>query len=102
MSYEVDKLTKLQSGFEYIEIPKIFSEGEIISICDSLRQRFAIHTKPWSKEANTEWVVRMYLAVKMILSSNVMLTSLEYAMNKNLKFVAPYLLYYSLLIHVGL
>ncbi len=46
---------------------------------------------------NTEWIVRHYLAVKMILAATVMLTSLDYSKSKNLKMAKPYLIYYSLL-----
>ena len=54
-------------------------------------------TRVWSKDLNSVWLARHYLAIKMILASSVMLTSLEYASKKNLRIVEPYLIYYSLL-----
>ncbi|KLU63340.1 hypothetical protein CEB3_c02640 [Peptococcaceae bacterium CEB3] len=97
MSFNVSQFTRIHSGFEYLEIQDRFTEAEISSACNRLRQRYALHTKSWSNETNTEWVLRTYLAVKMVFSSSVMLTSLEYAMEKNLRIVEPYLLYYSIL-----
>ena len=46
---------------------------------------------------NSEWITRNYLSSKMILSATVMLTSLEYAIKKNLKMTVPYLYYYALI-----
>ncbi|WP_151040686.1 hypothetical protein [Bacillus safensis] len=46
---------------------------------------------------NSEWITRNYLSSKMILSATVMLTSLEYAIEKNLKMTVPYLYYYSVI-----
>ena len=97
MSIEIKDFTGIQSSFEYVEMQKRFTEDEIFRTSNSLRQRYALHTKSCTKESNTEWVIRTYLAVKMIFSSSVMLTSLEYAMEKNLRIVEPYLLYYSIL-----
>ena len=65
--------------------------------CDGLKNQCESKTKKWSEELNTEWVIRNYLAIKMILSSSVMLRSLEYAIEKKLRIVEPFLLYNALL-----
>lgn len=48
-------------------------------------------------EKRSELIMRNYLATKMILSASVMMSSLEYSIDKNLKMVIPYLSYYSIL-----
>jgi len=61
-----------------------------------VRQAYAKdHTKKWSDERYTEWLTRHYLAVKMMMSATILLTSHRYAERKNLKIVEPYLLYYA-------
>ena len=62
-----------------------------------MRQPFADIAKNLDITTNTQWIVRTYLASKMILASSVMLTSAEYAESKNLRIVKPYLMYYHLL-----
>src|SRR4051794_35789698 len=40
---------------------------------------FTAKAGAWDVGANTEWIARHYLAVKLLLSSQVMFTSAEYA-----------------------
>jgi hypothetical protein len=83
--------------FEYSNIDLKFTEKEISKNVESLRKEFARLTKNWTEELNSQWVARDYIAVKMILSSSVLLSSVEFANEKNLRIVEPYLTYYSLL-----
>ena len=83
--------------FEYSNIDLKFTDQEISKNVESLRQEFAKLTKNWTEELNSQWVVRNYIAVKMILSASVLLSSVEFANQKNLRIVEPYLIYYSLL-----
>lgn len=88
---------KLDDYFNYDNLEFEFSEQEINKNLESIRSQFSKITKNWDEEKNSQWVVRTYLGVKMILSSSVLLSSVEYANTKNLRIVEPYLLYYSLL-----
>ena len=83
--------------FEYKELFKNFESKKIESVVNSLRQPFAAIAKNLDVTTNTQWIVRTYLASKMILASSVMLSSAEYAESKNLRIVKPYLMYYPLL-----
>lgn len=83
--------------FEYSNIDIEFSDKEISKNVQSLRNEFSKLTKNWTDELNSQWVARDYIAVKMILSSSVLLSSIEFANEKNLRIVEPYLIYYSLL-----
>jgi hypothetical protein len=62
-----------------------------------MRREFAALTKTWSDDLHSEWMTRNYLAVKMLLSASVMLTTFEYCREKNVRIVQPYLLYYATL-----
>jgi hypothetical protein len=62
--------------------------------CGALRQRFQLQTS--LPNAVEHWFFRSYAAVKLILSSTVMLSSANYAAAKGLRIVEPYLLYCAL------
>lgn len=54
-------------------------------------------TKIWNSEKNSEWLCRIYMSSKMILSATLTLQSLDFSNEKNLRVVIPYLEYYSVL-----
>lgn len=83
--------------FEYNILFKTFESKNIQTVINSLQPSFADIAKNLDVNSNTQWIIRTYLASKMILASSVMLTSAEYAECKNLRIVMPYLMYYSLL-----
>ncbi len=83
--------------FDYKYLPTHFSKDEIQKSYKSLYQKCNHLIANWDSELNSQWVARHYIAVKMILSSTVLLNSVEYSNKKNLRIVEPYLLYYSLL-----
>ncbi|KAF2512821.1 hypothetical protein EYY60_06855 [Flavobacterium zhairuonense] len=87
----------LDDYFEYNNIDAEFSDAEVTKNLESLKKEFSKLSKNWNDQLNTQWVVRDYIAIKMILSSSVLLNSLEFANEKNLRIVEPYLIYYSLL-----
>lgn len=88
----------LGDEFKYEVISEIFSNDEISKYQQWMSQWFGRRcNKNMTIELNSEWITRHYLATKMILSASVMLTSLEYAMEKNLKIAVPYLSYYAVL-----
>lgn len=96
MSYKISKYTGAENEFPYKHIQPRVAELEVSKYCSDLRKTFALqHTKRWSSEKQTEWLTRHYLAVKMIMTATILLTSRKFAGEKNLKIVEPYLLYYS-------
>lgn len=74
-----------------------FEEKDISRYAQRLEQKAAVITKSWNRHLNTEWLIRHYLSLKMIFSASVMLTSHEFAIDKNITIVDGYLQYYSLL-----
>ncbi|MBP2027951.1 hypothetical protein J2Z35_001749 [Acetoanaerobium pronyense] len=51
----------------------------------------------WNDNLHSEWIVRNYLACKMILASTLFCNSLEYSIEKNVMITESYLIYYTLL-----
>lgn len=90
-------IDEIDDYFDYQSLTSEFNDSEIKKSYDSLKRKFSDLTKDWNKDKNSKWVARDYIAVKMILSSSVLLSSVEYANEKNLRIVEPYLIYYSLL-----
>ena len=96
MSNELSEFTTLETGFEYLIIPDAFTKAEIKKYCENIRFKFNSVTKDWSSELNHEWVLRSYISVKLMLSSTLMINSLDYSISKNIRIVEPYLTYYCL------
>jgi len=83
--------------FEYKELPIVFNDDDIICYVQNLEKDFAELAKVWTPALNTEWLLRHYLALKMILSATVLLTSCEYSVEKNIRITEHYLQYYAIL-----
>lgn len=88
---------ELDDYFEYKIINTVFTEEEILKNYKSSKNKAKEIVKNWSEELNSQWVARSYIAVKMILSSTVLLTSVKYAKERNLRIVEPFLNYYAIL-----
>ena len=83
--------------FDYEKLFSTFEPQKIKTVINRLNKHSAKVANNLDTTTNTQWIIRTYLASKMILASSVMLTSSEYAKEKNLRIVEPYLLYYPLL-----
>jgi hypothetical protein len=90
-------IPELNDYFSYKYLDTEFTEEQIKKNFDSLNQKFSELTKNWNTTLNSQWILRDYLAVKMILSASIMTSSVEFANEKNIRIVEPYLIYYSLL-----
>lgn len=97
VDYKVHNITGLESGFEYIELTRHFSEDAIMKYAERQKQKAVTIAKNWSKEKQIEWILRNYLSLKMTLASTMLLNSAAYSNDNNLQIVVPYLYYYSLL-----
>lgn len=84
--------------FEYEYIYGLFSDKQLERFKNWIYNGHHENiNKSMTIKLNSEWITRSYLSSKMILSATVMITSLEYAIEKNLKITVPYLYYYSLI-----
>lgn len=88
----------IDDDFDYKNIYDFFSEKQLEVYKNWIYSRHHKNiNNSMTIKLNSEWITRNYLSSKMILSASVMLTSLEYAIEKNLKMTVPYLQYYSLI-----
>lgn len=83
------------SIYNYERIPDLFKQKRIDIYYQSLLIQFSQLTKGWNDDLHTQWIARHYLASKMLMSATLMLNSVKFADEKNLKVVEPYLLYYA-------
>jgi hypothetical protein len=84
--------TGAEYEYDYQQLNRL-KRDNIALYCGALRQRLAPVAR--TNGAIEEWVARAYLSIKFILASTLMLSSAEFAARKNLRVVAPYLLYYA-------
>ena len=97
MSFKLPYYSRCGLYFDYSLMPDYFSDSEVEKRSQKLITQFGKQTRNWTNQLNSEWIVRNYLAIKMIFSSTLLLNSLKFAVESNLKIVQPYLIYYSLL-----
>ena len=83
--------------YEFKALPKLFENAAIEKLYISLDSQYAKLTKHWNDDRHSEWITRLFMSLKMVLSASVMLESLLYAKEKNLRIANTYLEYYSLL-----
>lgn len=81
--------------YNFRAVPDTFSLVQCEKVGESLLSRYARLTNKWTPELNSEWVARIFFSAKMILSSTLGVASLEHSKKHNLRFVQPYLRYYS-------
>ena len=67
-------INELGDYFEYNILDSEFSVTSISKNFNSLKKRSLRCIQNWNEEQNSQWIIRDYLAVKMILSSSVLLS----------------------------
>ncbi|WP_027404550.1 hypothetical protein [Aphanizomenon flos-aquae] len=82
--------------YDFRELNKRFNEETSKKVRLSLAESYSKLTKEWNAERNSEWLCRIYLSAKMIMTATLQLNALDYAGKKNFRLVAPYLAYYSI------
>lgn len=83
--------------YPFRELPRRFKENCCQKVSAKLSLRYSELTKDWNTDRNSEWLCRIYLSAKMIMTATMQLNGLDYAHEKNMRMVCPYLVYYSFL-----
>lgn len=86
-----------QWWYEFQQLPKLCPEENAAKRSQNLLRQFALKTKNWDSDLNSEWTVRVFFAAKMVLAASVMAQSLRFATSKNLRSVISYLEYYTVM-----
>jgi hypothetical protein len=82
--------------YEFRCFTNIFSEKSVEKYSLDTLHQFSKFTTEWTNELNSEWLCRIYLSAKMVLSASLMLNSLKYAESKNIRISSTYLEYYAI------
>lgn len=82
--------------YDFRTFSKVFDEKAVEKYSLSSLALYSELTKSWNDELNSEWLCRVYLSAKMVLSASLMINSLEFAESKNLRIPSSYLEYYSI------
>lgn len=83
--------------YKFQKLPELVREQDVQDRSQDLLQQYAVLTKAWNSDLNSEWVVRIFYAAKMVLASSIMAQSLRFAEAKNLRPVVSYLSYYTVM-----
>jgi hypothetical protein len=86
----------IKGRFPYVALPARVSELKTLEYRDGIRGQFIRLAKQWDRKLNTEWILRHYLAAKLMLASSLMLASEDHARRYALDVARPYLTYYGL------
>lgn len=83
--------------YDFREIETAFTAASCAKVAIRLFERNSKLTKAWSPELNSEWICRLFMAAKLVMSSTLHFNAASFAEKKNLRVVVPYLRYYSVL-----
>jgi len=83
--------------YDFREIGATFSDAACKKVVARLFERYSKLTKVWSKELNSRMDMSPVHAAKLIMSATLHVNSVQYAEDRNLRVVVPYLRYYSVL-----
>ncbi len=83
--------------YKWRELSETLAEKKCQKVWGSLAKQYSKITKNWDSSRNSEWICRIYLSAKMIMSSTLQLNSLEYTEDRNVRIVSAYLRYYAIL-----
>jgi hypothetical protein len=92
----LDRLSGSIFAYEYRHLEALCSSETLADYTQQTRRLFAPVAKSFDDTKNTEWALRSYLALKLILHATIMATSARYANDRNLQVALPYLSYYTL------
>jgi hypothetical protein len=90
----INALTRCDSSYPYKWLGP-FLELMLPEHCRRMLHQFG--ALPQTSVVTAEWILRPYLALKMLIAATIMFSSLKYATAKGLRIVEPYLSYYALL-----
>jgi hypothetical protein len=83
--------------YDFRDLPEIADRTKATKFVDSLFQQSSAITKSWNADVNSEWIVRCYLAARLIMASTLYINSYRHCMKVNQRVPATFLQYYSVL-----
>jgi hypothetical protein len=66
------------------------------SYAQDTRKEFDQLTQVWTNELQEQWLLRLYISLKLVVGSTFLLGSADHAIRRNLQIAVPYLTYYAI------
>lgn len=82
--------------YDFAHLYKTSDKQKMSNFIESAFTKVAHITKKWDNDINSEWIVRIYLAGKMIMASTLYLNSYSFSQKRNLRVVTSFLQYYGI------
>ena len=83
--------------YSYQQIPATLPEAAVKAVNQRLLSRYAKLTKSWTDDQNSIWILRLFMAAKLVMMATLQANSLRFAGDVNLRVAGPHLRYYALL-----
>ena len=83
--------------YSFRKLEEITDKKKSSKLISDILKKYSKITKHWNKDINSKWTCRIYFSTNMILNATVLLKNVEYAEEKNIRIVKPYLEYYAVL-----
>lgn len=81
--------------YSFRELDQITDNNKSKKVISDILTKYVLLAKDWNTKTNSEWTCRTYFATNLILNATMLLKSAEYAEERNLRIVKPYLEYYA-------
>ncbi|QRY67965.1 hypothetical protein JVX98_27080 [Ensifer sp. PDNC004] len=94
---DIMRATGSEYCYAYKELPLEATSEQIMQYCSTTRRLFAPIARKITPEDNSLWVLRHYLAIKLVTSASILAGSANFAYDRNLLMGVPYFNYYAVL-----
>lgn len=95
--FDIRSLTKSDYCYTYRQLVLDADEAEVGNYVQHTKSKFAVVTKSFTDQLNSEWLLRNYLAVKYIMAASILAGSSISARDRGILLGVPYFNYYTLL-----
>lgn len=72
-------------AYLYRKLFELCPEQKLVKVTGRIATQYALLTKDWTHERNSEWSCRIYFTTKMVLNATVLLNGLEFARTAGLR-----------------
>ncbi|WP_417488938.1 hypothetical protein [Maricaulis sp.] len=88
-------------GYDFLEIGGLGQDAKLgrpglKNYAARTRPLFDSIVKEWSPKLHTQWLLRQYLALKLVMAASIQIGSADHAYEQNIQMAVPYLSYYAM------
>jgi hypothetical protein len=96
-SCEIERLTGSDMPYAYEALLELGADDEIRNYIKRTHELVTPIARDFDERANTEWLIRSYIALKFVLGATLLGNSALHARADNVQVCLPYLTYYTML-----